>query len=232
MSAGAVRRQVQQAALLAEGERRDVLELHLRHVRARPARTGSPSAASGSAGAPWPTLTTLTLILGYFVGEHLDLVGDVGHPGPERQRGLGVQGLVDVGSGGPGRRRPGRPGPLSPPPPQAASSQALEAAAALEIRNLRRVNADGDDIAVLPEVRWCASPPRGRDERVVRRDGPADGEVGAVTASGRDATGRAPDDQAGLQVDGVGRRVGRARSCERARTGCAQPPDRRRSRPW
>jgi hypothetical protein len=42
------------------------------------------------------------------------------------------------------------PGPFSPPPPHAASSQALDAAAALEIKNLRRVNAEGDDIAVLP----------------------------------------------------------------------------------
>jgi hypothetical protein len=65
------------------------------------------------------------------------------------------------------------PGPLSPPPPHAASSQALEAAAALEMRNFRRVNADGDDIAVLSGlIEMYGIRPRWLTGGAGRRNGP------------------------------------------------------------
>ena len=90
-----VRRQVEQRAV-TQRERRDELELHLGDVR--PALSGLDRRAEllvvRSALAD---VDDVDLDLRVRLREEVDLVLDVGHPGPEGQGGLGVQGLVDVG---------------------------------------------------------------------------------------------------------------------------------------
>ena len=90
----AVRSQVQQA--VGDRERRDVLELDLRHVRR--SRTGLQRGAHlGVVRQALAGVDHLDLDGRVLLGEERDLLGDVGDPGPERQFRRGRHRLVDVG---------------------------------------------------------------------------------------------------------------------------------------